>query len=383
MLTDQDLAEITRWRRRIHSHPELPGEEEHTARAVCEFIAADRPDSIVPALGGHGVAVVFKGPQPGPTVLLRAELDALPIQELSDVPHRSVLPGKAHLCGHDGHSATLLAIGRMLGRERPQRGRIILMFQPAEENGAGAAAVIADPKFAALAPDISFSWHNMPGLPFGHASVIEGPMSCASRGMRISLHGKTAHASQPQNGVSPRAALAELLAALHALNHDDGGADLTMATITHCQMGAPAFGVAPADAEIWTTLRTLTDDRMAALVERAEALAQAAAQRHELTLAIDYHDIFAHVENAPVAVAHIRRALDAAGVPHGRDMLPMRPSEDFGRFGHRAPAAMFLLGAAERHASLHNPDYDFPDALIPIGADVMLRAARQVLEQGI
>ncbi len=379
-LTNQDMIELVEWRRRLHSMPEVSGAEERTSAEVRAFVAMTGPDRIVGGLGGHGVAAVYEGREPGPTVMVRAELDGLPIAELGDLPHRSTVPGQGHMCGHDGHMATLAAVARGLGRQRPRRGRVVLMFQPAEEDGSGAAAVIADPRFAGIAPDLAFALHNVPGLPLGEAALVEGPVNCASRGMRIVLTGKTAHASMPETGVSPMAAMAGLMPALTALASggpiDDGFAAVT---ITHARMGEPAFGIAPGHGEIWGTLRTLTDGRMAALVARAEALAAAAAEQLGLGCEIGYHDVFRHCENAPEAVVHLRRALDAEGVPHGKGMLPFRASEDFGRFGDGARSAMFFLGAGENHPALHNPDYDFPDDLIGIGARVFMRTVRDLL----
>lgn len=378
-LTNQDMIELVDWRRRLHRMPELSGEERETAATVRAFVEAAGADRIVSGLGGHGVAAVFEGAEPGPTVMLRAELDGLPIAETSDIPHRSTIEGRGHMCGHDGHMATLAAVARGLGRQRPRRGRVVLMFQPAEENGAGAAAVIADPKFREIAPDIAFSLHNMPGLPLGTVELSEGPANCASRGMRIVLTGRTAHASMPETGLAPTLAVAKLLPALTGLGR---GGDLdegfSLVTVTHVRVGEPAFGIAPGRAEVWGTLRTLTTGRMAGLVEAAEVLAHTTAREHGLGVEIDYHDVFNHCENAPEAVAHLRRALDAEGVRHAPG-VPMRGSEDFGRFGEAAPAAMFFLGAGERHPSVHNPDYDFPDDLIGIGARVFMRTVRDIL----
>ncbi len=155
--------------------------------------------------------------------------------------------------------ATLAALARGLARQRPRRGRAVLLFQPAEETGAGAAAVVADPKFAEIAPDFVFAYHNMPGLPSGRVALAAGPVNCASRGMRIALSGKTAHASTPELGVSPMAALARLMPELASLGRGGAleSADFAMVTVTHARMGEPAFGVAPGYAEIWATLRTL------------------------------------------------------------------------------------------------------------------------------
>ncbi len=384
-LTEQDVAELSAWRRKLHRMPEISGEETQTAREVRAALADTNPDRVISGLGGHGVAAVFAGAEPGPTVMFRAELDALPIEELSEVEHRSAVPGKGHLCGHDGHMATLVALARGLGRQRPARGRAVLLFQPAEETGAGAAAVIRDPRFREIAPDLAFSYHNRPGLPRGAVALVEGPVNCASRGMRVVLSGKTAHASEPDAGLSPMAAVARLMPALTALGGGGvggggvGDADFAMVTVTHATMGSPCFGVAPGQAEIWATLRSLTDTRMERLRADAERLVRTAADDAGLGCGVTYEDVFDHCENAPEAVAHLRRAIAAEGLACDGQMLPMRGSEDFGRFGQQAPAAMFFLGAGERHPRLHNPDYDFPDALIGIGAGVFMQTLRGIL----
>ena len=380
VLTAEDLRALADWRRALHRAPELSGAEAETAREVCRFLAPTRPDRIVTGLGGHGVALVYDGAASGPTVLIRAELDALPIEEVSTFAHRSTRAGRAHLCGHDGHMAILAAVAHGLAAERPRRGRAVLLFQPAEEDGSGAEAVIADPKFAAIAPDFCFALHNMPGLPLGSAALKVGPVACASRGLRIALRGRTAHASQPDQGVSPMAALARLMPALNGLGRpwplDE---TFAMVTVTHAEMGAKSFGVAPGGAELWATLRTLTDARMGGLCGEAEALARRIASEEGLTLSVRASDVFAHCDNAPAAVAWASAALEAEGVPHGEAGQPMLASEDFGVFGRVAPSALFLLGSGESSPGLHNPDYDFPDALIGVGARVFHRTLRDIL----
>lgn len=380
VLTNTDCEQLVAWRRELHRHPEVSGNEAGTARRVRDMLAPTRPDAVLPDLGGHGVAAIYDSGASGPTVMIRAELDALPIEELTGLPYSSTVPGAGHLCGHDGHSAILAALARLLGRKRPARGRVVLMFQPAEEDGSGAAAVMADPRFAAIAPDFAFALHNMPGLPLGHASLAEGPAACASRGLRIDLTGRTAHAAQPETGVSPMPALARIMPALAALG---SGAPLdpgfAMATVTHASMGAPAYGIAPGHAQIRATLRTLEDAAMDALCARAEPLVHEAAQQSGLGVDLTYEDVFLSCENAPAAVRELRAALEAEGVPTTGTGLPMRASEDFGRFGKDCPAALFLLGAGEDHPSLHNPDYDFPDDLIRIGARIFMRTIRNML----
>ncbi|MDX8454655.1 amidohydrolase [Mesorhizobium sp. VK9D] len=379
-LTNRDIVELTEWRRKLHRQPEISNEEEKTAKEVVNFLADTGPDKVLTGLGGHGVAAVYDSGQAGPTVLFRSELDALPIEELSGVEHSSEVPGKSHMCGHDGHTAILAALGRQFGRDRPARGRIVLMFQPAEETGNGAAGVVADPRFSEIAPDFAFSLHNLPGVPFGEARLKAGTVNCASRGMRIVLEGKTAHSSMPETGTSPMPAVSELMPALPALGRGTfTDEDFGMVTVTHCSMGEAVFGIAPGYAEVWATLRTRRDERMAEQVAAAEALAGKIAAAHGLSVRFDYHEIFVASVNAPDAVEHLNRALDEEGVPRSEEMLPMRASEDFGIFGHSAKSAMFFLGAGERTPSLHNPDYDFPDDLIPIGSRIFMRAARNLL----
>ncbi|MCX8996436.1 amidohydrolase [Rhizobiaceae bacterium BDR2-2] len=379
-LTAPTLMEVTRWRRKLHARPDISGEEHETAREVVDFLSPTRPDRVITGLGGTGVAVIYQGTEPGPTVAIRAELDALPIFETGTPPWRSTVAGKGHMCGHDGHMAILAAVGHALGNRRPRRGRAVLLFQPAEETGAGAAAMIGDGQFADARPDVTLSLHNMPGLPFGHVWLKEGTANCASQGLRIVLTGRTAHASLPHTGLSPAPAIADLVPALTALG---GGSletgDLTLATVTHVRIGEPTFGIAPGEGEIRVTLRTQTDAAMAAVRAAAEDCARAAAQRDGLTVLFEEHDVFRAAVNHPQAVALLRNALDAEGVPHSEGEA-MRASEDFGRFADISASAMFFLGAGETHPAPHSPDYDFPDDLIPIGARIFLRAIHDLLD---
>ena len=194
-LSPADLAALADWRHLLHRHPELSGAEAATAARVVEALTPTGPDRLLTGLGGHGVASVYDGAAPGPAVMLRAELDALPIEEVGTPPYRSETPGTAHLCGHDGHITILAGVARWLGQNRPARGRAILLFQPAEEDGAGAARVIADPQFAEIRPDIALSLHNMPGVPLGQARLAPGIMNCASRGMTMGRPVRTAAAA--------------------------------------------------------------------------------------------------------------------------------------------------------------------------------------------
>jgi len=379
-LSNSDMADLITLRRDLHRHPELSGQEAETANRIASFLAPAKPDQVVRGLGGHGVAAIFEGDAPGPSVMIRCELDGLPIAELSEADHRSTIPGKGHLCGHDGHMAILSGLARLLARRRPARGRVILMFQPAEEDGKGAALVLADPAFEGIKPDFAFALHNMPGLKRGHISLREGFANCASRGMRILLSGKTAHASMPEAGVSPMAAVSDLMPTLTSLGQ--GGPlneEYALVTVTHCRIGEPAFGIAPGAAEIWATLRTLTDAQMSALVFAAQQIVTQAAEKYGLGAKMEFDDVFHHCVNQPKAVSYLKQAIEDEGLPARYDDPPMRASEDFGLFGNHAHSAMFLLGAGEDHASLHNPDYDFPDDLIQTGTAVFHRVIRNML----
>lgn len=363
-----DLVQAVALRHALHRAPELSGQEAETAAHVAALMRALGAE-VTEGLGGAGVAAVFGAGARG--LLIRCELDALPIVETGTPDWRSERPGVAHLCGHDGHMAILYAVARALSG-RATGCRVILLFQPAEETGAGARAVLADPRFADLRGDMALSLHNLPGLPLGAVALRAGPVNCASRGVKVRLTGRTSHASEPEKGVSPGAALAALIPALGALSRDlpvrDPG--FRLATVTHARLGAPTFGVAPGAAELFVTLRTLLDDQMAAL--EAEARALIAALAGPLGCEVTVHEAFGHCVNAPEAVAVLRAACH--GVPQTQTGLPMRASEDFGLFGGVMPAAMLFLGAGETCPALHASDYDFPDALIETGAGIFLRA---------
>jgi len=382
MLSNSDLMELTSFRRDLHRHPELSGEEAETARAIVAVLKPLNPTRVLTGLGGHGLAAVFDSGAGGPTVLFRAELDALPIQEINGSEWASQVAGKSHVCGHDGHMTMLLALGRLLSRKPVAKGRVVLMFQPAEEDGSGAKAVVADPAYKDIQPDFAFAIHIEPGRPFGFVSTCAGLINCASMGLKILLTGKTSHAADPEDGVSPAQAIAQLIPVLDALGQ--GGAldeNFRLVTITHVQIGEPTFGIAPGDGVVYATLRTAGDAGMNSLQSAARALVTKAAQDFGLRVKFEVCDNFAASINDSEAYRIATAAMDAIGVPYGDQGVPMRASEDFGVFGWGAKAAMLCLGPGEDYAALHNPDYDFPDDLIPIGSAIFERIARDLLGQ--
>ncbi|MDG2463345.1 MAG: amidohydrolase [Planktomarina sp.] len=380
MLTNLDLTELTEFRRELHRHPELSGEEVETASKITAALRSMLPTRILTGLGGHGVAAVFDSGKAGPTVLFRAELDALPIEQRNNIAWSSQTPGKSHVCGHDGHMTMLLGLGRMMSRQPVAQGRVILMFQPAEEDGSGAKAVVADPAYQEIQADWAFAIHIEPGRPFGYVSTCEGLINCASLGLKIRLAGKTAHAADPEDGVSPAQAIAKLIPSLDALGQggplDD---DFRLVTITHVKIGEPSFGVAPGEGEIFATLRTTRDEGMESLETMARKQAITLAEEFGLSVDFEVCDNFAASINDPDAYAVATMAMKAIGIAYGDAGVPMRASEDFGVFGWDAKAAMLCLGPGEDYAALHNLDYDFPDDLIPIGCAIFERIARDLL----
>ena len=377
-ITNEQTAYLTKLRHDLHRQPEISGEERQTAVRIVQELARIGVDHIWQELGGHGVAAEFRGAKPGPTVLIRCELDGLPIAEESTLPYRSEVEGKGHLCGHDGHMSIVMGVALGLAN-RPARGRVILLFQPAEETGFGAQAVIDDPRWSEIRPDYAFAYHNVPGRPLGEIGLRAGPANCASRGMQILLHGKSSHAAAPEDGVSPGAAIAHLMQHLPALSSGTIlDSDFGLSTLTHVRLGAPTFGIAPGEGELRVTLRSMTDKRMERLVDETQTIVETIDERLEVS--VHRHDVFSTVVNDVEATDIARQAAHAQGLNIHEMDHPMRWSEDFGRFGlDGAKATMVFLGAGETQPQLHNPDYDFPDALLPLGAGLFLTVIKHIL----
>lgn len=367
-MTPEQLARLTRLRYDLHKIPEVSESEEKTAAHIARYLSEHSPDALLTGLGGHGVAAVFRGAEDGPAVLIRCELDGLPITEQSAAPYRSIHSGRGHLCGHDGHMVMVAALAEHLSQHPPLRGKVVLLFQPAEETGKGAAAVIADPQFERLKPEYSFALHNYPGLPRGQVAICLGPANCASRGMRVRLVGRTSHAAAPQDGRSPAGALTRLMPSLVALGPGgDRTPDYALVTLTHAWLGAATFGIAPGEAEIWLTLRTVTDDRMSVLIAGVTEELQRVCNDEGLEYSVSFDDVFEACTNHPEAAEFLANAAKSNGYDPDLWETPQPWSEDFGQFAKVSRSAMFWLGAGEDMPQLHNPDYDFPDDIIPVG----------------
>jgi amidohydrolase len=378
--SDDILDLLAALRRNLHRHAELSGKEVDTQALIREFILRHAPAAeTVTDLGGTGLAFCYPGRLEGPTVMLRAELDALPIHEATPVQHRSLKPGVAHKCGHDGHMAILAGLGMLLHRQPPRRGRAVLLFQPAEETGEGALRIIHDPKFESLSPDLVFALHNIPGQRAGKILVRTGAFTCASVGMRVRLVGKSAHASYPEQGLSPAAAMCDimrLLPALPAAAETDG---FRLVTLVHACLGEEAFGTAPGNARILATLRAEKNEDLERLKDQAIETARRCARAGHLDWAVDWKEYFAAGVNDTGAAQTIAQAAAESGLEVAWLKEPFRWSEDFGQFSSKTPGAMFALGAGEKSAPLHSPDYDFPEALIEPGLKVFWNIVDRLL----
>lgn len=353
-------------RRELRQCPEPSGREERTAARLRDFLAQHRPSQLITGLGGCGLVAVFASPEPGPTVVLRAELDAVPAPG-----------GAAHLCGHDGHMAALAGLAPWLAANREFRGRAALLFQPAEETGRGAASVLADPRYAALEPDYVFALHNLPGEPLGRVLLRQGASNCASEGLAVRLQGAASHAAHPEKGLSPAPALARLLQKLPSLG--DEASAWALVTVVHARLGRPALGVSPGEAEIMATLRAEDDQTLAALRDRAEALVAQTAEKWGLGWTLEQREPFAAVTNHPRAAAAVRRAAEELGMEVVAPPRPFSWSEDFGLLAGRAPGALFCLGAGRETPPLHSAGYEFPDRLLEPARRLWIRILQNLL----
>lgn len=367
MLIQQNvLDDIRAFRHLLHQHPELSGQEQQTAERVRHFVQQYQPNTLITGIGGHGIAAVYNGENSGPTVLIRCELDALPIAERNDMLYRSHTDGVAHKCGHDGHMAIVAGLAALLHKQPPKHGRVVLLFQPAEETGEGAAQVLADTAFPSIQPDYAFALHNLPGIPRGHVVLRDGVFAAASKGMIIYLHGETAHAAHPEDARSPALAMATILQDMHTLHKSEDYNDFTLLTVIHAQLGERAFGTTPGDATIMATLRAYNNDDLQQLTQRAEELVQKQAALYTLEACVEYTDVFPATVNHPEAM-HILRSALGPEVTMVEAVTPFRWSEDFGHFSSIARTAFFGIGAGEQHPQLHHSLYDFPDDILGTG----------------
>lgn len=373
-------------RQRLHSQPELSAQERETAAVIAGELESCQPASLLLGLGvmETGLCAVFEGERAGPCVLLRCELDALPIHERNDFGHRSTRDGVGHHCGHDGHMATLVGVARDLQIRPIARGRVCLLFQPAEESGEGAAAVLADPQFRALGPpDFVYAFHNVPKFDRGRVLVRDGTFAQGSVGFRVEFIGRTAHSSYPEYGVSPAPAVTALVTAVNRLDRDmaqELGAPV-LGTVSFARLGAPGagtnFGIAPGEGVVMGVLRAQKNGDLDRLRTELRRLADALAQEHGLAHSLEWHEEFAATVSDPDCNDVVRAAAAAVGLEVSELNEPFRWSEDFGRFTEHYRGALFGLGSGIAQPQLHEAVYDYPDDLIAPG----VKLYRAIIDQ--
>jgi len=370
-------------RRKLHAMAEVSGREEQTAAFVADFLAELEPDELVKGIGGHGLVATFHGrePEAGPTLLFRSELDALPIHESNTFAHRSKKKGVSHKCGHDGHMAILLGFAAKVARERPERGSVQVLFQPAEETGQGARWMLNDPAFADFRPDWVFALHNLPGYPQEQILLCNGTFTASVVSAAIRFQGRTAHAAEPEKGRNPSWAIGHLLKELEEKQiRDDESDRFLLLTPVHLRVSEqPAYGTAPGEGELHLTLRCWTAERMRNTKQWLRKKIEKWSKRYELDFSLDWIEPFAATINDEDAVEQIAQAAEKLGIEVSWMERPFRFGEDFGLFTQKFRGAMFGLGGGLDQPALHHADYDFPDELITPAIAIYETILRQYL----
>jgi hippurate hydrolase len=373
--------EITEWRRDLHAHPELQYDVHRTAGSVSERLKSFGCDDVVAGIGRTGVVGVIRGSKPGAKVIgMRADMDALPIEEATTVAYKSTVPGKMHACGHDGHTAMLLGAAKYLAETRNFAGTAVVIFQPAEEGGAGARAMMDDGLFDRFGIEEVFGMHNYPGMPIGQFAIRSGPMMASTDTISIDLEGVGGHAAWPHFGVDTvlvGAQIVNQLQSIVARNVDP----LHAAVISICMFQAGhTDNVIPQQAKLRGTARALSPKVRDLLQKRVrevvEGTARAYGAKAELTYTTGY----------PVLVNEERKTAFAAGVARevaGKDKVntdcaPLMGAEDFAFMLRERPGAFIYIGNGNS-AQLHNPAYDFNDEAIPVGTSYWVRLAETAL----
>lgn len=375
------IKDIEQLRQYLHQNPELSGKEHDTAHFLAKELKHLEPAALHQSIGGNGMVAVFDSGKPGPSVLFRTELDALPIEEINDMGYRSSRKNVSHKCGHDGHMAVMMGFARYLSETPPPRGRVLLLFQPAEEIGAGAEWMLGDEAFEEVLPvDYALAFHNLPGFPLGTIVCKEGPFSAAVQSLIIRLNGKTAHAGEPENGRNPAMAISEIIKEAYiACQPDIAQEGFAILTPVHIQMGEVAYGVSAGYGEVHLTIRTRTEAEMESLSERLLNYARRVAGKYELELDTEWTNVFRTTRNDREVAGLIEQAAEDNGFGYHQKDWAFKWGEDFGAFTQAFKGAMFGIGAGESHPALHNPDYDFPDEVTPVGINMYRRVTELIL----
>ncbi len=359
------IDEIVNFRQQLHNSPELSGKETNTSNSVAHFLSKANPTELIRGIGGHGIAVTYDSGKPGATILFRADLDALPIQESNTFAYRSKYDGIAHLCGHDGHTAILAGMAKVLDKQRPMKGRVVLLFQPAEETGQGAKNVINDKLFSKIKPEYAFALHNLPGFEKGSVCIKEDSFASASTGVIIHLKGLSSHAAHPEDGKNPDVLLANLIIRLNEINaRENQGEDFDLLTVIHARLGEQAFGTTPGNAVLMATIRASRNEDMLAICKYVEKTVNENCIAFKISYTLSYTEEFPATINNAECVGIIKNAASAIGIPIKTLEASFRWSEDFGHFTQSYKAALFGIGSGISHPQLHNENYDFPDEII-------------------
>ncbi|MDR3467568.1 MAG: M20 family metallopeptidase [Xanthobacteraceae bacterium] len=373
------------WRRDLHAHPEIMYDVHRTAGFVAERLREFGCDEVVTGLGRTGVVGVIKGRKPGGNgglrgIGLRADMDALPIHEDTGLPYQSKTPGKMHACGHDGHTAMLLGAARYLAETRNFAGDAVVIFQPAEEGGAGAAAMISDGLMDRFPIDQVYGMHNAPGLPLGAFAIRPGPMMASMDQLKISIEGKGTHAAMPHRGVDPLLAGAQLVMALQTIVSRSVD-PLESAVISICSFHAGhTTNVIPQTADLLGTIRLLKPEIRDLVQHRIQevvaGVAQTTGARINLNYMRGYPVLVNHAEQTEIAA---RVASDIAGAANVvADAKPIMAAEDFAYMLEARPGAFIFVGNGDS-AELHHPAYNFNDEAIVYGSSYWIKLVEGML----
>jgi amidohydrolase len=386
-----DAAAIATIRRDIHAHPELCFEEVRTADVIAKALT-EWGIPIHRSLGKTGVVGIVKNGTSNRAVGLRADIDALPMTEHNQFAHASTHPGKMHACGHDGHTAMLLAAARHLARHRNFDGTVYLVFQPAEEGGGGAREMMKDGLFEQFPMEAIFGAHNWPGMPVGQFALKSGGMLASSNEFRIVIRGKGSHAALPHNGIDPVPIACQMVQGFQTIiTRNRRPVDPGVISVTMIHAGE-ATNVVPDSCELQGTVRTFTFELLDLIEQRMKEVAEHTCAAFGATCE------FSFTRNYPPTINHVketeftRRVLGTVVGPENvLDFEPTMGAEDFSFFLQAKPGCYFMIGngdGAHREGGhglgpcmLHNPSYDFNDELIPLGATAWVRMAEEWLAQ--
>jgi hippurate hydrolase len=380
-MMDQALAEtLTRWRRHLHAHPELSKQEVETA-AFVQARLAELGVSFEAGIGGHGVVATISRGRSNRSVGLRADMDALPITETTGLPHASTNPGVMHACGHDGHTTSLLGAAALLMRDESWSGTVHLVFQPAEEGAGGALAMLADGLLDRFPMERIFGFHNWPGLEAGTVAVHDGPVMAGGARIEIRVKGHAGHAALPHLARDPMLASAHLLVALQSVvSRSLDPLDCGVLSICTMEAGRAANQI-PEEAVMRGTMRALRVEVMDQLEEGIRRVSAGTATMFGMAAEVVVQRGVMVTSNTSAEAALAAEAAASAGLPVRRDLPPTMGSEDFGWFSQQRPSAYVWIGngvSGPGH-ELHNPGYDFNDAILPAAASYLAGVAKRAL----